>query len=101
MISCQKEATSGSQPSPEDQPPDDPGETTGPGHTGKKYPLPHWAVYVAYALAFVGCFLSCFFCVLYSLEWGKEKAEEWLISMITSFFSSAFLIQPIKVIILV
>ncbi|XP_071482651.1 polycystin-1-like protein 2 [Diadema antillarum] len=67
----------------------------------KKYPMPHWMVYVAYVIAFLANFVSCFFIVLYSLEWGKERSQEWLVSMVTSFFSSALLIQPMKVIVIV
>eukprot|EP00057_Strongylocentrotus_purpuratus_P024893 XP_011679367.1 PREDICTED: receptor for egg jelly 6 isoform X1 [Strongylocentrotus purpuratus] len=90
------------------QPPPDPLSDPSPAEPSaaaiaakKKYPLPHWTIYIAYALAFVACFISCFFSVLYSLEWGKEKAEEWLKSMVVSFFSSAFIIQPAKVIVIV
>ncbi|XP_063962086.1 polycystin-1-like [Lytechinus pictus] len=94
VVSGQSATNPSSDPPPAEQ-------SAAAAATKKKYPLPHWTVYLAYILSFIACFLSCFFVVLYSLEWGKEKAHEWLKSMIVSFFSSAFIIQPTKVIVIV
>ena len=47
------------------------------------------------------CFFSItsagFFTILYSLEWGKEKANEWLTTFLLSFFQSVIVVQPVKV----
>jgi hypothetical protein len=47
------------------------------------------------------CFFSIvgagFFTILYSMEWGAEKANEWLITFVMSFFQSVIVIQPAKV----
>ena len=47
------------------------------------------------------CFLSItasgFFTILYSMEWGAEKANEWLITFLMSFFQNVIVIQPVKV----
>ena len=42
--------------------------------------------------------LTCsFFIILYSLEWGAQRANEWLITMILSFGQSILVIDPVKV----
>jgi len=47
------------------------------------------------------CFFSiitpAFFTILYSMEWGKTKANEWLTTFVLSFFQSVIVVQPIKV----
>ncbi|XP_072168407.1 polycystin family receptor for egg jelly-like [Diadema setosum] len=95
----EKGASSQSSPTSEDEQSSSP--TGAELAAKKKYPMPHWMVYVAYVIAFLANFVSCFFIVLYSLQWGKEQSQEWLVSMVTSFFSSALLIQPMKVIVIV
>lgn len=41
---------------------------------------------------------SIFFVVARGLEFGDEKSRQWLISILTGFFSSIFLTQPVKII---
>lgn len=58
--------------------------------------------YLIIHITFVSvCFFSItsagFFTILYSLEWGKEKANEWLTTFLLSFFQSVIVVQPIKV----
>ena len=60
--------------------------------------LPHYFIYVAYALCYLASATSIFFTLLYSIQWGKETSTEWVIAMVTSFFQSLLLIQPIKVV---
>lgn len=65
----------------------------------------HMGIFVLYLIihiTFVSvCFFSItsagFFTILYSLEWGKEKANEWLTTFLLSFFQSVIVVQPIKV----
>lgn len=40
---------------------------------------------------------SSFFIILYSLEWGAQRANEWLITMMLSFGQSVLVIDPLKV----
>ena len=40
---------------------------------------------------------SIFFIIARGLEFGDEKSRRWLISILTGFFSSIFLTQPLKV----
>ena len=61
--------------------------------------LPHWFIYIAYALCYLASAASIFFTLLYSIQWGKETSTDWVIAMVTSFFQSALLLQPIKVVI--
>ncbi|XP_071797300.1 polycystin-1-like [Asterias amurensis] len=60
--------------------------------------LPHWCVYLAWLLIILSAVTAAFFTVLYSLEWGREKSNEWLVSMLMSLFNSVIIIQPFKVI---
>ena len=60
--------------------------------------LPHCFIFFAYALCYLASAASIFFTLLYSIQWGKETSTEWVIAMVTSFFQSLLLIQPIKVV---
>ena len=60
--------------------------------------LPHWFVYIAYAICYLASAASIFFTLLYSIQWGKETSTEWVIAMVTSFFQSVLLLQPVKVV---
>ncbi|XP_035689640.1 uncharacterized protein LOC118424905 [Branchiostoma floridae] len=62
--------------------------------TGLK--LPWWASWLAGALALSVSFVAAFFVVLYSLSFGRVKAEAWLITFVTSFVTDMFLLQPVK-----
>ncbi|XP_019631004.1 PREDICTED: polycystic kidney disease protein 1-like 2 [Branchiostoma belcheri] len=61
--------------------------------------LPHWCVYIGWALVVLSAAGSAFFVILYSMEWGAEKSGQWLTSILLSIFQSVLVIQPIKVII--
>jgi len=63
----------------------------------EKYPLPYWCAYIAWALAILCSLTGMLFIILYSLEWGKEKADEWLSSLLISTVQSVLLVQPVKV----
>ncbi|XP_066287704.1 polycystin-1-like protein 2 [Branchiostoma lanceolatum] len=88
-------------------------ETTWIGHTDKnasqdqrekkkkgKTLLPWWCVFIAYILVFASCFLSAFFTMLYGFEYGRAKAEAWLITFLTSFFIDLLFTQPFKIVLL-
>ena len=62
-----------------------------------KYPLPYWCAYVAWILAIACTVASMLFVILYSLQWGKEKADGWLSTLLLSMAQSVVLVQPIKV----
>lgn len=60
-------------------------------------PLPYWMAYVAWVVVWLAVITSAFFLILYSMEWGKPKAEEWLSSFFFSFFESLICVDPLKV----
>ena len=67
-------------------------------HQPPKGRLPHWFIFIAYAICYLASAASIFFTLLYSIQWGKETSTEWVIAMVTSFFQSVLLLQPIKVV---
>ncbi|XP_066292394.1 polycystin family receptor for egg jelly-like isoform X1 [Branchiostoma lanceolatum] len=60
--------------------------------------LPWWIIYVGWVLAFFSILGPAFFVILYSLQWGKAKAEGWLSCMMLSIFQSTLVVQPIKIV---
>ena len=63
----------------------------------QKYPLPYWCAYMAWALAILCSLTGMLFIIFYSLQWGKEKSNKWLSSLLISTVQSVVLIQPAKV----
>ena len=61
--------------------------------------IPHCCVYIAWFLSFGTIMTSAAFTFFYSLMWGKEKANQWLTSILVSLIQDIFAMQPIKVII--
>ncbi len=51
----------------------------------------------AWTVANLAIFLSAFFLILYSMEWGSEKSNAWLLSFLLSFIYNAFFTDPLKV----
>ncbi|KAK3091662.1 hypothetical protein FSP39_021645 [Pinctada imbricata] len=65
-----------------------------------KFMLPHCFIYLGWSLVFLSSIISAFITFLYSIQWGKKKSLEWLLSMILSIFESVVVVQPLKIIIL-
>jgi polycystin 1L2 len=63
----------------------------------EKLPLPHGMVYVGWIILFLAIVTSGFFVILYSMEFGKNKSEQWLSTFVFSFFESLFILDPINV----
>ncbi|XP_021376367.1 uncharacterized protein LOC110465104 isoform X2 [Mizuhopecten yessoensis] len=61
-------------------------------------PLPAWSRYIATTIVILAVVTSAFFLILYSMEWGKDKSEEWLSTFVFSFFESLLVVDPFKVI---
>jgi hypothetical protein len=59
--------------------------------------LPHGCIYVAWLLCIVTVLMSASFTFMYSLQWGKEIANQWLSSMLVSFTEDLFVVQPVKI----
>ncbi|XP_035690161.1 polycystic kidney disease protein 1-like 2 [Branchiostoma floridae] len=66
---------------------------------GRGCHLPWWTSTVAGLLAFAVSFVAAFFTVLYTLSFGRDKAEAWLTTFLASFITDMILIQPVKVLV--
>lgn len=64
----------------------------------RKFKLPYWCNYIAYTLAFLTSFVGALFTIFYSMVWGKEKSDKWILSVIISLVQDIFFVQPLKVI---
>lgn len=53
--------------------------------------------YFAWVLCFVSVLTSAFFTLSYSLQWGSERSQQWLLSFFVSFIQDAAISQPVKV----
>ncbi|CAG2234855.1 PKD1L2 [Mytilus edulis] len=62
--------------------------------------LPFWCRYIAWFIVTTAVIVSGFFLILYSMEWGKSKSEQWLLSFFLSFFESMFVVDPLKIIVI-
>nr|KAG5695087.1 hypothetical protein BaRGS_015063 [Batillaria attramentaria] len=62
--------------------------------------LPHWCVYVAWALVLFVSGVSTFITFSYSMEWGRDKSIAWLSAMLLSVGQSVMLVQPVKIVVL-
>lgn len=56
----------------------------------------YWT-YLAYTLAIVFTLISGFFTILFSMAFGKEKANRWAVTALSGFFQGIIIIQPLKV----
>ncbi|CAG0900605.1 unnamed protein product [Darwinula stevensoni] len=84
--------------------PADGGSPPGPQHPSdlmakrkKKFLLPWWFRYVAWALVVGAIGTSTFFLAAFGIQFGNEKTRLWVTSVVTSFFSSILIVQPLKV----
>lgn len=66
----------------------------------KKTPgcLPHFFVYIGWILSSLTALAAATFTVFYSLMWGASTSNQWLTSIMVSFFQDVIVTQPIKVI---
>ncbi|CAF0785228.1 unnamed protein product [Adineta steineri] len=66
----------------------------------KKSPItfPWWCLFIAYGLSMIIIAVSIFFIIVRGIEFGDVKTQQWLTSVLTGFFSSIILTQPIKII---
>jgi hypothetical protein len=59
--------------------------------------FPWWCIFVAYGLCVILVGLSVIVIIARGIEFGDEKTQKWLTSILSGFFSSIFLTQPLKV----
>ncbi|CAF3428948.1 unnamed protein product, partial [Rotaria sp. Silwood2] len=58
--------------------------------------FPWWFLFIIYGLSFLLAIISTFFIIVRGIEFGDLKTQKWLTSLISGFFSSILLIQPLK-----
>jgi hypothetical protein len=63
--------------------------------------FPWWCLFIAYGLSLIFAVISIFFIIVRGIQFGDLKTQKWLTSLLTGFLSSIFLIQPIKVYLLI
>jgi uncharacterized membrane protein len=66
-------------------------------HSEKKFKFPWWCLFIAYGICVILVGLSIVFMIVRGIEFGDLKTQKWLTSIVSGFFSSVVLIQPIKV----
>ena len=59
--------------------------------------FPRWCIFIAYGISFLLILTSIFLIIARGIEFGDEKSREWLTSILSGFFSSLFLSQPLKI----
>lgn len=71
-------------------------------HTGcktkRKMLLPCGCIIISWFLAISSILASLIIVLFYSMQWGNERSQQFVISVLTSFLQSAFLIQPFKLV---
>jgi hypothetical protein len=63
-----------------------------------KSPLkfPWWFIFIGYGLCAILVGISIFFIIARGIEFGDLKTQQWLTSILSGFFSSIILTQPVK-----
>lgn len=64
-----------------------------------EFSFPHWFIFVPWLLCFLSSVCSATFVVFYSLMWGADTSEEWLISVGMSLFMDIFISEPLRIIV--
>ena len=71
-------------------------------HQAKKkdssFGFPWWCLYIVYTLSFVIIGVSIFFIMVRGIEFGDTKTQQWLTSILSGFFSSVLITEPLKII---
>ncbi|WP_158627699.1 hypothetical protein, partial [Corallococcus sp. AB038B] len=60
--------------------------------------LPWWCLFLVYGLCLILVILLMFFIIVPGIEFGDLKTQQWLASILTGFFSSILISQPMKII---
>ncbi|XP_055954867.1 uncharacterized protein LOC126810750 isoform X1 [Patella vulgata] len=63
----------------------------------KKFEFPWWCSILGWILLWLGVGVSVAFVTFYGITFQDEKCKKWITSMLTSFFTSVFITQPVKV----
>jgi hypothetical protein len=71
--------------------------TTNKNSSRQECTLPWWFFFIGYALSFVIVLTRIFFIIVRGIEFGDQKTQAWLTTLIIGFFSSILFLQPLKV----
>lgn len=63
----------------------------------KRFLLPWWCLIVAYILSFLMAGIAIAFILIRCVQYGDAKTQQWLGTILTNFFASVLLVQPLKV----
>ena len=66
--------------------------------TGKaSLTFPWWCLFIAYGICLILVGVSILFIIARGIEFGDLKTQKWLTSILSGFFSSILVTQPLKV----
>jgi heme/copper-type cytochrome/quinol oxidase subunit 2 len=66
----------------------------------RRFTFPWWCLFIAYGLSFLIIVVSILLIIARGIEFGDEKSQKWLTSIMSGLFSSIFVTQPMKVLFL-
>ncbi|GFN79869.1 polycystin-1, partial [Plakobranchus ocellatus] len=58
--------------------------------------LPHWCVYLAYAVCIKLCLLAAILVLLYGYRFGSNAALKWVVSLCCSILISILVVEPLR-----
>lgn len=64
-----------------------------------EFSFPHWFIFVPWLLCFLLSLSSATFVIFYSLQWGADTSEKWLVSVGMSLFMDIFVSEPLRIIV--
>ena len=66
----------------------------------KDFLFPYYFLCIAWFLSFLTVASSATLTFFFSLQWGKDISNEWLSSVLVSFTEDLFVLQPIKIVLM-
>ncbi|UJR11342.1 hypothetical protein I4U23_015523 [Adineta vaga] len=75
-----------------------PQDSLGKKNVKSPFIFPWWCIFIAYGLCMLIIGLSILFIIARGIEFGDEKVQKWLASILSGFFSSILLTEPLKII---
>jgi len=61
------------------------------------FTFPWWCIFITYGICIILVGVSIIFIIALGIEFGDEKTQKWLTSILSGFLSSILLTQPLKV----
>jgi hypothetical protein len=69
---------------------------TGPSKK-RRFTFPWWFIYMGYGCSLLLVSISILFIFARGIEFGELKIQKWLTSVLTTFFASILILEPLKV----